>query len=100
MIEAVIAWLVATFLLGPLQEGMADRLAAARAPAAVVEQVARCVADSAPQLVARAGADPWWAISTAVGAWSGTIAPEAALRDAVPGCAPALAAARPFLGGS
>lgn len=100
MIETLIAWLVATFLLGPLQAGMADRLAEARAPAAVVEQVARCAADAAPALVARAGSDPWWALSTAVGAWIGSVAPETVLRDAAPGCAPAIAAARPFLVGS
>jgi hypothetical protein len=50
--------------------------------------------------VERAGADPWWAIRTAFGAWIGTIRPEAVLADAAPGCGPAMQAARPFLGGS
>jgi hypothetical protein len=50
--------------------------------------------------VERAGADPWWAIRTAFGAWIGTIRPEAVLADAAPGCGPAMQAARPFLGGN
>ena len=100
MIEAIITWLVATFLLAPLQSGVADRLAEARAPTAIVEQMARCATEAAPALAARAGDDPWWAVSTAVGAWTGSVSPEAILRDAAPGCAQAFTAARPFLAGS
>jgi hypothetical protein len=100
MIEALVAWFVATFLLGPIQAQVAEQLQAARAPAAVVQQVARCAAEATPQLVARAGADPWWAIATALGAWTGTASPEALLAEAAPGCAPAFQAARPYLSGS
>jgi hypothetical protein len=100
VIESLMAWLVATFLLGPLQSGLAEQLQAARAPAAVMEPVARCATAAAPQVLARAGADPWWAIRTAVGAWTGAISPEAVLADAAPGCAPAFLAARPYLAGS
>lgn len=100
MIETILAWLVSVFLVAPLQDGMADRLAEARAPAAIVEQVAHCAASAAPALATRAGNDPWWAISTVIGAWTGSVAPEAVLRDAAPGCAQAFAAARPFLAGS
>ncbi|NGM24132.1 hypothetical protein G3576_29265 [Roseomonas stagni] len=97
MIEALFAWFVATFLLGPLQSGMTAALEAGRAPAAVVEQVTRCAADATPGLVDRALGDPWWAISTAIGASIGTVAPESVLRDAAPGCEAAIAAARPFM---
>lgn len=100
MMDALIAWLVATFLLGPLQANVTEKLESARAPAAVVQQVARCAAEAAPQLVARAGADPWWAVRTALGAWTGTARPEAVLAEAAPGCAPAFLAARPYLAGS
>ena len=100
MIETILAWLVSVFLVGPLQDGMADRLAEARAPTAIVEQVARCATSAAPALATRAGDDPWWAVSTAIGAWTGSVTPEAVLRDAAPGCAQAFAAARPFLAGS
>jgi len=57
MIGNLIAFLVATFLVEPLQSKLA-------------------------------------------GAWVGTTSPVAVLTDAEPSCAPALAAARPFLAGS
>lgn len=97
MIEALFAWFVASFLLGPLQSGLATALEAGRAPAAVVEQVTRCAAEATPRLVDRAMNDPWWAISTAIGASIGTSSPDSVLRDAAPGCEAALAAARPFI---
>lgn len=97
MIEALFAWFVATFLLGPLQSGVATALDAGRAPAAVMEQVARCAADATPRLVDRAVGDPWWALSTAIGASIGTVSADSVLRDAAPGCDAALAAARPFI---
>lgn len=99
MFETLIAWLVATFLIGPLQSEIADRLEAGRAPAAIVQQMTDCASAAAPALIQRAGSDPWWAVTTAFGAWIGTTSPDAVLRDSAPGCAPALAAARPFLGG-
>lgn len=100
MIEALFAWIVATFLLGPIQAEMAEKLQAARAPTAVMQDAARCAADAAPGILARAGADPWWAVRVTIGAWTGATTPEALLADAAPGCAPALRAARPYLGGS
>jgi hypothetical protein len=100
MIGDLIAFLVATFLVGPLQSTLAEQLADARAPVAVVQQVTQCAAEAAPGLVARAGADPWWAIRTALGAWTGATSPEAVLADAAPGCVPAFQAARPYLAGS
>jgi hypothetical protein len=99
MFESLIAWLVATFLIGPLQSEIASRLEAGRAPAAVVQQMSDCAIAAGPALIQRAGADPVWAVSTAFGAWIGTTRPEAVLGEAAPACAPALAAARPFLQG-
>jgi hypothetical protein len=100
MFETLIAWIVATFLLGPLQSEMTSALEAGRAPTAVVQQVTRCVADATPRLVERAVADPWWAVTTAISASLGTASPDAVLRDAAPGCAQAFQAARPFFAGS
>jgi hypothetical protein len=97
MIEAVMAWLVATFLLGPLQSQIAGQMETARAPAAVVRQVTDCVAAATPRLAERAAADPWWAIGTAFGAWTGTLQPAAVLGGAAPSCATAMEAARPYL---
>ncbi len=98
MIEALVSWLIATFLLGPLQADLAERLDAARAPAAVVQQVARCAGEAAPLLVERAAADPVWAVGTVLRVWVGAASPESVLGEATPGCASALDAARPFMG--
>ncbi len=100
MLGDLLAFLVTTFLLGPLQSQMADQLAAGRAPAAVVRQVTECAATATPRLLERAAGDPWWAISTAFGTWIGTTRPEAVLRDATPGCTSAMEAARPYFAGS
>jgi hypothetical protein len=97
MIEALMAWLVATFLLGPLQSQIAGQMEAARAPTAVMRQVTECVAAAAPGLAERAVADPWWAIGTAFGAWTGTVRPAAVLGGAAPSCGAAMEAARPYL---
>lgn len=97
MIEALFAWFIATFVMGPLQSGLATAMEAGRTPAAVVEQVTRCATDATPRLVDRAMGDPWWAISTAIGATIGSTTPESVLRDAAPGCEAALTAARPFI---
>ena len=99
MIADIIAFLVATFLVAPLQSTLEDRLAAARAPAAVVRQVEACATGALPALVERAAGDPWWAVSTAFGAWTGATSPEAVLRSASPACGAAIAAAGPFLEG-
>jgi hypothetical protein len=100
MIGNLIAFLVATFLVEPLQSKLVEQLAGGRAPAAVVQQVEACATAALPALVKRAANEPWWAFTTAIGAWVGTTSPVAVLTDAEPSCAPALAAARPFLAGS
>ena len=97
MLNDLLAFLVATFLLGPLQSELAERLQAGNAGRQVVEQVTRCAADAAPRLVERAASEPVWAIMTALRAWAGMVTPEAVLRDAAPSCPAAMDAARPFL---
>jgi hypothetical protein len=100
MIGDLIAFLVATFLVGPLQSTLVGQLADGRAPAAVVQQVEACATAALPALVERAGHEPWWAMRTAFGAWIGTTSPVAVLTGAAPACGPAMAAARPFLAAS
>jgi hypothetical protein len=92
-----IAALVSFFLIEPLQAEMADKLAAARAPQAIVTDVASCARTATPLILARATSEPWWAASTAFGLWIGTTRPEGLLVEAAPGCAGAVQAARPFL---
>ncbi|BDG72851.1 hypothetical protein [Roseomonas fluvialis] len=100
MIGDIIAFLVATFLVGPLQSTLVGQLADGRAPAAVVQQVEACASAALPALVERASSEPWWAMRTAFGAWIGTTSPAAVLTGAAPSCGPAMAAARPFIAGS
>jgi hypothetical protein len=95
MLNDILAFLLSTFLIGPLQSEFASRLE--EAPRQVVMDMTACVTQASPALLARAGSDPWWAISTAFGVWIGRLPAEAALREAAPGCGPALNAARPFL---
>nr|AGS49884.1 long-chain-fatty-acid--CoA ligase [uncultured bacterium esnapd21] len=92
-----IAALVSFFLIEPLQAEMADKLAAARAPQAIVAEVASCARTATPLILARATSEPWWAASTAFGLWFGTTRPEGLLVEVAPGCAGAVQAARPFL---
>jgi 4-hydroxy-3-methylbut-2-enyl diphosphate reductase IspH len=98
MFYDLIAALISFFLVGPMQSDLRDRLAEARAPAAVVQQVVECATAATPVLATRGVQDPWWALTTTLGIWVGTSTPEAVLREAAPGCGPAMAAARPFLG--
>ncbi|HEV7457885.1 MAG TPA: hypothetical protein VGN96_14025 [Roseococcus sp.] len=95
MLNDLLAFLLSTFLIAPLQSEFASRLE--NAPRQVVSDVTACVTQATPALLARAGQDPWWAISTGIGVWIGRLPAEATLREAAPGCGPALNAARPFL---
>lgn len=95
--STILSALVSLFLLQPLQDSFAERLAAAGAPRAVVADVAVCATSGIPQAVERVTAEPLWALSRAIQVWVGVVSPEAALVEAVPGCARAVEAARPFL---
>ncbi|API60382.1 hypothetical protein BSL82_14700 [Tardibacter chloracetimidivorans] len=92
-----IAALVSFFLIEPLQAEMAERLAAAQAPQAVVAELTACARSGAPTLLERATNDPAWAASNAVRLWAGWVRPDQVLVEAAPGCAAAVEAARPFL---
>lgn len=98
MLHDLFAFLVSTFLVAPFQAEVADRLAAARAPAAVVSQVTACAREATPPLVARAANDPWWVVSSSAGVWLGTTRVEDVVAEAAPAaCREAVAAARPYL---
>ena len=97
--QDLLAALISFFLVQPLQDKVADKLDAARAPRAIVAQVVGCARAAAPVVVERATGDPWWAVSTIVQVWTGTAKPENILADTAPVCRPAIEAARPFLAG-
>ena len=98
--QDLLAALISFFLMQPLQEKMADKLDAARAPRAIIAQVAGCAQAATPVVVERATSDPWWAASTIVQVWTGTVKPEKILADTAPVCRSAIEAARPFLAGT
>lgn len=97
--QELLAALVSFFLVEPLQNELADKLAASQTPSALVARVMDCKAQAAPALVDRAVADPWWAVASAAGIWTGMALPEALLVEVAPGCKPALAAVQPFIKG-
>jgi hypothetical protein len=100
MWQELIAWLVASVVVAPLHASLNEALTASRAPAATLALVSDCAAAAGPALATRAAAEPVWLVQTAFGVWIGTVRPEAVLGGAAPACAPAMAAARPFLGGA
>src|SRR4051794_37266805 len=69
--QDLIAALVSFFLIEPLQAKVADKLAAARAPRAVLADVSACARAARPAIVDRAASDPWWAVSSIVQVWIG-----------------------------
>jgi hypothetical protein len=97
--QEFIAALISFFLLEPLQAEVAEKLKAARAPQAIVNDLANCVQAARPAIVDRATSDPWWAVSSVAQVWIGNAKPEILLADAAPVCRPALEAARPFWSG-
>ncbi|WP_270937927.1 hypothetical protein [Falsiroseomonas oryzae] len=97
MFEGLMNWVVASFLLGPIQAEITQRLQAARAPQELVQQVSRCASDALPGLVQRAMSNPAWAVGAVVRAQTGSLQPEALLGDAAPSCPPAIAAVRQHL---
>ena len=87
MIADFFAFLFSFFLLMPLEAGIRDRLDANGAPVVVMEQARDCVAAVGPGLLTRAGEDPWWATTTAIGLATGYTAPEAVIDRSHPACA-------------
>ena len=96
----LIAALISMLIVEPIQSNLAETLRDARAPQAVVSNLSSCARDAGPLIVERATADPWWAVSSAVGVWIGTTRADQLLVEAAPNCASAVTAARPFLGDS
>jgi hypothetical protein len=97
MINDLFHWLLATFVLAPVQAEIDGRLQAAHASRAVAEQVRTCIAGATPDLVRKASGDWVWGATTVIGVATGLSDPLKILADEAPGCRPAIDAARPFL---
>ena len=100
MITDLFAWLLATFVIGPVQAELADRMQMVEAPAAIVQQVQTCIVEGTPKLAERAASEPWWGITTVIGVSLGYADPQSVLAEASPECAAAVAAVKPFLTGT
>jgi hypothetical protein len=100
LITDLFAWLLATFVIGPVQAELADRMQSVEAPAAIVQQVQTCILEGTPKLVERAASEPWWGITTIISVSTGFADPQTVLAEASPECAAAVAAVRPFLSDS
>jgi hypothetical protein len=99
MLDALIAFLLWTFLVAPFQSDLADRLAHVRAPQTVVAKIGVCANAAVPALAERLASDWQWVATRAVGIWIGHTSADAVLGEVAPECRDALAAARPFLAG-
>jgi uncharacterized alpha-E superfamily protein len=99
MIQEFFSWLLATFVLDPVQTEITQRMQDAKAPIAVVQQVKTCVRSATPILVDRATNDVWWGLSTTISVMIGFTDAKTLLAETSPACAAAVSAARPFAGG-
>jgi hypothetical protein len=97
MIRDFLLSIFSFLVIEPFQAEINDKLRAAQAPAAVIQQIEGCARAAAPVLADKALTDWWWAGTTAVYVGIGMQAPESVLVSAVPACAPAVRAAQPFL---
>lgn len=97
MITDIAHWLLATFLLGPIQAEVDRTLAAAQAPRAVIEKAEACMASAIPALTRRASEDWTWGVTTAIMVTTGLSRPETVLAREVPACGGAMRALGPLL---
>lgn len=98
MIRDILLWLVTAFVVEPVQTNLERSLQAANVPQQVIRDVRSCVAGAPPALADRVSETPGWAVGQAIGLMTGQTNAESVLSQTVPGCAPAIAAARAVLG--
>lgn len=98
--QDIVAALAAFFIVDPLKAELAEKLAAARVPQALVGELTSCATAATPVVVERLGSDPLWAAGAVIRVWAGLAPPETVLAEAAPACRPALERARPYLSGS
>ena len=71
MLQDLFAFLLATFVIGPFEADMADKLALGRAPLVVLTEMQGCVRAAAPVLGERALGDWLWVATSTIGIWIG-----------------------------
>ncbi len=99
MLQDFLSWLLATFVIAPVQAEITSRLQAVEAPADIVQQVESCIVDGTSALVSRAAREPLWTITTSASVAFGLTDAQSVLAEASPECAAAVTAIKPFLTG-
>ena len=99
MIQEFFTWLLATFVIAPVQAEFQSRMSGIEVPAAIVQQVQGCIVNGAPALVARATEEPWWGLTTGLSVAIGFTDATTVLAGSSPECAAALSAVTPLLNG-
>ncbi len=97
MLQDIFGWLLATFVIGPIQAEISTRMQVTQAPAAIVRQMQGCVTTATPVLVRRATDDPWWGVTTTISVAVGMTDAKTVLAETSPACAAAVTALRSFL---
>ncbi|MCA0419835.1 MAG: hypothetical protein LCH80_14090 [Proteobacteria bacterium] len=92
--QSILALLISTFLLNPLQDAITRKLAAAGVSQAVAQDVTQCVKSAAPQLAGRAFQEPVWLLDQLWQYWAAGVGPEAMLAKLTPQCSNGLQAVR------
>jgi uncharacterized membrane protein YeiB len=86
MLSDITAWFITMFVITPIQADVQTHLQSANASAETAQQVQQCISTHGPQLMQRAGEDPMWAVTTAIGVTIGWTAPAQILDQSDPNC--------------
>ena len=97
MIRDFLIMILNLLIVEPFQSEIQSRLAAAKAPEAIIQQVTECAANG-PAALADSISSDWVAgLTTVTYVVIGVTRPEDALSTIAPSCANAITAAGPFL---
>jgi hypothetical protein len=87
MFSDITAWFITMFVITPIQTEIQSHLQSANASAETARQVQQCMTTNGPRLIERAGQQPMWAVTTAIGVTIGWTSPAQLLDQADPNCA-------------
>lgn len=97
LIHDLFSWLLAFFVIAPLQAEFEEQLQITKVPPTIIVDVKACVQNGAAALVNRASNDIWWGIDTTARVALGFKDAREVLASATPECGAAITAVKPFL---
>lgn len=100
MLQEFFTWLLATFVIAPVQAEFESRMSGVEVPAAIFQQVQGCIVNGATALVTRATEEPFWGLKTGISVAVGLTDATSVLAGSSPECAAAIAAVTPLLNGA